>query len=237
MTSMLNTLPMSYWAISHSSQRSMTGVTMNEWMNECLTSPQHEKQIGYWVSEKGSKGRGMCCHVDVYIFSIRLWEVTSFSTLLTSVLDQVDLASTCYGGRRGTRKALVSLLKATVTSSWKIFLPALLKCLSHIMVDSSVNFSTSFTYRARWSSVVRAFALGAMGLRIDPSYWTHWAISRSSQCSINKGHGMCYSVCGMIHIIEPVLLIGKSSPRGSSGFPLSLSEWSFTICLTSYNHK
>ena len=24
------------------------------WMNECLTTPQHEKQIGYWVSsEKG----------------------------------------------------------------------------------------------------------------------------------------------------------------------------------------
>ena len=22
-------------------------------MNECLTTPQHEKQIGYWVSEKG----------------------------------------------------------------------------------------------------------------------------------------------------------------------------------------
>ena len=21
-------------------------------MNECLTTPQHEKQIGYWVSEK-----------------------------------------------------------------------------------------------------------------------------------------------------------------------------------------
>ena len=22
-------------------------------MNECFTTPQHEKQIGYWVSEKG----------------------------------------------------------------------------------------------------------------------------------------------------------------------------------------
>ena len=22
-------------------------------MNECLMTPQHEKQIGYWVSEKG----------------------------------------------------------------------------------------------------------------------------------------------------------------------------------------
>ena len=24
----------------------------NEWTNECLTTPQHEKQIGYWVSKK-----------------------------------------------------------------------------------------------------------------------------------------------------------------------------------------
>ena len=48
----------------------------------------------------------------------------------------------------------------------------------------------------------------------------------------NKGPGMCYSVCGMIHIKEPLLLIGKSSPCGSSVFPLSLSEWSFTIYFT-----
>ena len=39
------------------------------------------------------------------------------------------------------------------------------------------------------------------------------------------------------HIKEPLLLIGKSSPCGGSGFPLSLSEWSFTICLTPYNRK
>ena len=38
----------------------------------------------------------------------------------------------------------------------------------------------------------------------------------------NKGRGMCYSVCGMMHIKEPLLLIGKSSPCGGSGFPLSL---------------
>ena len=42
----------------------------------------------------------------------------------------------------------------------------------------------------------------------------------------NKGCDMCYPVCGVMHIKEPLLLIG---------FPLSLSEWSFTICLTPYN--
>ena len=48
---------------------------------------------------------------------------------------------------------------------------------------------------------------------------------------------MGYPVCGMMHIKESLLLIGKSSPCGSSGFPLLLSEWSFTICMTPYNCK
>ena len=41
----------------------------------------------------------------------------------------------------------------------------------------------------------------------------------------------------VMHIKEPLLLIRKSSPCGGSGFPLSQSEWSFTICLTPYNRK
>ena len=36
----------------------------------------------------------------------------------------------------------------------------------------------------------------------------------------NKGCGMCYTVYGMVHIKEPLLLIGKSSPYGGSGLPL-----------------
>ena len=43
---------------------------------------------------------------------------------------------------------------------------------------------------------------------------------------------MCYPVYGMVHIKEPLLLIGKSSR-----FPFSLSEWSLTICLMPNNHK
>ena len=53
----------------------------------------------------------------------------------------------------------------------------------------------------------------------------------------NEGSGMCYPVCGMVHIKEPLLLIGKSILYGVSGFPFSLSEWSLTICLTPYNRK
>ena len=48
---------------------------------------------------------------------------------------------------------------------------------------------------------------------------------------------MCYPVCGMVHIKEPLLLIGKSSLCGGSGFLFSLSEWSLTICLMPYNRK
>ena len=53
----------------------------------------------------------------------------------------------------------------------------------------------------------------------------------------NKGCGMFYPVCGMVHIKEPLLPIGKSSLCGSSGFHLSLSVWSFTIWQTALLNK
>ena len=37
------------------------------------------------------------------------------------------------------------------------------------------------------------------------------------------------SVGWLVHIKEPLLLIGKSSLCGGSGFPFSLSEWSLTM--------
>ena len=49
---------------------------------------------------------------------------------------------------------------------------------------------------------------------------------------------MACAICGMVHIKEPLLLIEKSSrSSGGSGFPLSLSEWSFIICTMAYNYK
>ena len=48
---------------------------------------------------------------------------------------------------------------------------------------------------------------------------------------------MYYPVCGMMHVKEPLLLIGKSSLCGGSVFPLSQTEWSFTICLTPYIYE
>ena len=48
---------------------------------------------------------------------------------------------------------------------------------------------------------------------------------------------MYYPVSGMMHIKEPLLLIGKSMLCGGSGFLLWQSEWFFTICLTPDNRK
>ena len=47
-----------YWYFNHQLlvipyDKNHTRKDWNEWINECLTTPQHEKQIGYWVSEKG----------------------------------------------------------------------------------------------------------------------------------------------------------------------------------------
>ena len=71
---------------------------------------------------------------------------------------------------------------------------------------------------------------------VDPLSYFSFQLVLHDLC--NKGRGMYYPVCGMMHIKEPLLLIGKSSPcGGNSGFPLSLSERSFTICLAPYNRK
>ena len=99
--------------------------------------------------------------------------------------------------------------------------------------------------------MVRTFAHGAMGHRIDPSWGgpTELFLVPASAPRLtiynkpvlhdwcNKGRGMCYPVCGMVHIKEILLLIGKISLCGGSGFPFSLSEWSLNICLTPYNCK
>ena len=88
-------------------------------------------------------------------------------------------------------------------------------------------------------------AHGAMGHRIDGSLDRSFIMDPFSYFSFqpvlhdwcNKGCGVCYFVCGMMHIKELLLLIGKSSLCGGSRFPRSLSVWSFPICLTPYNRK
>ena len=86
--------------------------------------------------------------------------------------------------------------------------------------------------------MVRALAHGAMGRRVDPSWSEPIELFLVLEYDwSNKCRGMCYPVCGMMYIKEPLLLIEKSIPCSGSGFPLSLSEWSFTVCPTPYNRK
>ena len=66
---------------------------------------------------------------------------------------------------------------------------------------------------ARCSSMATAFAHGAMNRRIDPS-WCYFLFQPGFHDWCNKGRVICYPVCGMMHIKEPLLLIGNSSPCG-----------------------
>ena len=52
-------------------------------MNECLMTPQHEKQIGYWVSEKGNGYEAshlVLGNVTMFTWSVN---VTPTSTVLS----------------------------------------------------------------------------------------------------------------------------------------------------------
>ena len=49
-------------------------------------------------------------------------------------------------------------------------------------------------------------------LMVDPLSFFSFQPMLHDWC--NKGHGMCYPVCGMVHIKEPMLLIKKSGYLG-----------------------
>ena len=84
-------------------------------------------------------------------------------------------------------------------------------------------------------SLMVRWIVGSILLGVDPLSYFSFQPVLHDWC--NKGCGMCYPVCGMMHIKETLLLIDMSSLCGSSGFPFSLSEWSLTICLTPYNRR
>ena len=93
--------------------------------------------------------------------------------------------------------------------------------LSSYMVDW---YSTFDLLSARYASYYTATGgLGGGGVHETISmHHIHWSFQPVLHNWCNKGCGMCYPVFGMMHIKEPLLLIGKSSLCGSSGFPLTI---------------
>ena len=111
-----------------------------------------------------------------------------------------------------------------------------------IGIKITINCPMSFLSVARAGrsseverSLMVRWVVGSILHGVDPLSYFSFQPVLHDWCK--KGRGMYYPVCGMVHIKEHLLLIGKSIPCGGSGFPLSLSEWSFTICQTPYNRK
>ena len=65
---------------------------------------------------------------------------------------------------------------------------------------------------------VRSWCDGSSGrsFMVDPLGYFSFHPVLHDRC--NKVHGMCYPVCGMVHIKDPLLLIEKCSLCGASGF-------------------
>ena len=103
--------------------------------------------------------------LDLHIFPVLDDEQLQLSVVVISYEPNTDLKS---GGPEDT---------ALKTADW-IF--------THQFLSIMVRSRCRPDQGARCSSVVRVFAHGAMVCRIDPSWWTHWAISRSSQCSTTR---------------------------------------------------
>ena len=78
-------------------------------------------------------------------------------------------------------------------------------------------------------SLMVRWVVGSILHGVDPLSYFSFQPVLHDWC--NKGCGMYYPVCGMVHIKEPLLLIDKSSLCGSSRFPFSLS------CVMPYNRK
>ena len=88
-------------------------------------------------------------------------------------------------------------------------------------------------FGARCSSVARSWSNESSDRSLRVDLLSYFSFQPVLHDWYNEGHDMCDPVCGMVHIKESLLLTGKSSPCGGSGFPVSYL--SFTICQTPFN--
>ena len=128
-----------------------------------------------------------------------------------------------------------------MVSKLPTFFHSLYSYLPTFPIHSIVSYilSSFFPGAGRSSEVEHSlmvrWVVGSILHGMDPLSYFSFQPVLHDWCS--KGCGMCYPVCGMVHIKEVLLLIDKSSLCGDSGFPFSLSEWSLTICLMPYNRR
>ena len=138
------------------------------------------------------------------------------------------LSSQSWGICSPTGGARRMKLSCVVPASVTYFCPIHTLCREILYVGVGRSSEVEHSLMVRW-------VIGSILHGVDPLSYFLFQPVLHDWC--NKGRGMCYPVCGMVHIKEPLLLIGKSSLCGGSGFPFSLSEWSLTICLTPYNRR
>ena len=86
------------------------------------------------------------------------------------------------------------------------------------LTTHSTHFIYSYMASDIWLRTIHCsnVALLATYITSDPLGYFSFQPVLHDWC--NKGRGMCYPVCGMVHIKEPLLLIGKNSPCGGSRF-------------------
>ena len=127
----------------------------------------------------------------------------------------------CPGAVRGEGIAGLAQSYKQLSREWLISYPSL--SITHRFFLIRIFQTSERSLLVRW-------VVGSILHGVDPLSYFLFQPVLHDWC--NKGRGMCYPVCGMVHIKELLLLIDKSSLCGGSGFPFSLSEWSLTICLT-----
>ena len=119
---------------------------------------------------------------------------------------------------------------------------ALLLFISHLFYRMFTQHSLSYHWPfsvflvPSWGPLTHDWASGHCGFACQcpappTTSRSEATVGRTSAAKIQTHNSLS------ILVKEPLLLIEKSSTCGGSGFPLLLSEWSFTICLTPYNRR
>ena len=115
-----------------------------------------------------------CRFLNVFVLNVRFLNVLCFKCpILKRFVFYSSAAQTNTHEAKGWPPSAYGMSKVLVTVMTFIQHRLMLNDPREDIVINAVRSFTFFTLRARCSSVVRAFDYGAMGHRIDRSWWTH----------------------------------------------------------------